>query len=180
VRGGEVEGVAFGGDVEFGEGHEEEAAEGCAEEGAVDGLEAGVGGDVDVEAGGAEEFDGFLAGDVTAADGEDAGLVAEDPGAVAKGLQFVFVGHLLDSRAGGDEALVDEAVEELGGRFDGGEVTGQAHGSVVGGPPVGGGDFVAIFVAHGYVVVLFVFFFFLLVFEILVFILLWLDIENHL
>jgi len=127
VGGGEVEGVAGGGDAEFGEGHEEEAAEGCAEEGAVDGLEAGVWGGVDVEAGGAEEFDGLLAGDVVCADGEDARLVAEDAGAGAEVLEFVFVGHLLDAGAGGDVALVDEAVEEFGAAFYYGEVVGEFH-----------------------------------------------------
>ncbi len=48
MGGGEVERVAFGGDVVIGECHEEEAAKGSAEEGAVDGLEAAVWWGVDV------------------------------------------------------------------------------------------------------------------------------------
>lgn len=119
VGGGEVQGVVLGGDVELGKGHEEEAAEGGAEEGAVDGLEAAVGWGVDVEAARAKELDGFGAGRVVAADGEDAGGVAKHAGAAAEVLEFILVGHLLDARARGDVALMDEAVEELSGRLDG-------------------------------------------------------------
>ena len=77
MSGGEVQGIAFCGDVEFWKGHEEEAAECCAEKGAVDGLEAAIWGVVDVEAGRAEEFDGFLAGNVAAAYGQNPGLIAK-------------------------------------------------------------------------------------------------------
>lgn len=48
MGGCEIEGIAFGADVEFGEGHEEEAAERCAKEGAIDGLESAVGRSVDI------------------------------------------------------------------------------------------------------------------------------------
>lgn len=48
MRGSEIEGVAFGADVKFGEGHEEETAESCAKKGAVDGLKPAVGWGVDV------------------------------------------------------------------------------------------------------------------------------------
>ena len=81
-------------------------------------MEAAVGRGVDVKTGGAEELDGFGAGGVVAADGEDFGRVAEDARAAAEVLQFVFVGHLLDAGPGGDVALMDEAVEELGGGFN--------------------------------------------------------------
>ena len=97
MGGGEVEGVAFGGDFEFGEGHEEEAAEGGAEEGAVDGLEAAIGRCVDVEAAGTEKFDGVDARGVVAADGQHFGAVAEDPRTGAEMLGVVFLGHLLYS-----------------------------------------------------------------------------------
>ena len=84
MGGGKVQGVPFGGDLEFGKGHEEKAAECCAEEGAVDGLETAVRWGIDVEAGGAEEFDGLLAGDVVATDGEDSRLIAEDARTMTK------------------------------------------------------------------------------------------------
>jgi hypothetical protein len=114
-------------EVQLGEGHEEEAAEGGAEEGAVHGLEAAVGWGVDVETAGAVQFDGFLAGGVGSADGEDARAVAEDAGAVAEVAEVVLFHHLLDAWAGGDEAGVDQAVEEFGGRFDDRGVAAGSH-----------------------------------------------------
>lgn len=45
---GEVQRVAFSGDIVIGERHEEEAAKRCSEEGAVNGLEAAVRWGVDV------------------------------------------------------------------------------------------------------------------------------------
>ena len=62
----EIQRITLGGDVELGEGHEEKAAEGCAKKGAVDGLETAVRWGVDIEAGWAEQLDGFLAGYVVA------------------------------------------------------------------------------------------------------------------
>lgn len=123
-------------DVEIGEGHEEEGGEGGAEEGAVDGLEAGVWRGVDVEAGGAEELYGFVAGAVVEADGEDLGGVAVDAGAGAEVLEFVLFGHLLYAGSGGDVALVYQAVEELGGAFYHAEVRGYAEVSSVAGSSV--------------------------------------------
>ncbi len=72
------------GEVEVGEGHKEETSKGGAKEGAVHGLKPAVRGRVDIQTAGAEELDGFLAGCVCAANGENFGPVAENAGTVAK------------------------------------------------------------------------------------------------
>ena len=95
VRGREVAGVAFDADFEFGEGHEEEAAECGAEEGAVHGLESAVGGRVDVEAAWAEQFHRILPGCVADAHRKDFGSVAEYPRTQPEVLQVVLFRHLL-------------------------------------------------------------------------------------
>lgn len=97
MGGCEIQRIAFCGDVEFGERHEEETAKCCAEECAVDGLKAAIWGGVDVQTAGAEEFDSLLPRYVVAADGQYASLVAEDTWARSKMLQLVLVCHLLDT-----------------------------------------------------------------------------------
>ena len=120
--GSRAEGNVGAADAEFGEGHEEEAAKGCAEEGAIDGLEAAVGRRVDIKTAGAEELDGFVAGDVAAADGQDLCLTAVDAWAGTKVAGFVLLGHLLDALARGDVALVDQAVQHLGAALHDGKI----------------------------------------------------------
>ena len=149
VRARELKRVALGRDLELGKGHKEEAAERRAEEGAVNALEAAVGRRVDVQARGAEELDRVDARLVVAADGQDLGLVAEDARAGAEVEEVVLLRHLLDALARGDVALVDEAVEELGGALDDAGVRGDAV--VLFGAAGGVGrvdELIAVLVAH--------------------------------
>ena len=91
----EIEWIAFGGDVEFGKGHEEEAAEGGSKKCTIDRLKPAVRGRIDVQTGRAEELDGFLAWYVIAANGKNPGLITEDAWAGSKVLKLVLVRHLL-------------------------------------------------------------------------------------
>lgn len=124
---GEIQWVAFGGDVELGKGHEEEAAECGSKKSAVDGLESAIRGRVDVQAGGAEELNGFLARYVIATDGEDTSLIAEDAWTGSKVLELVFVCHLLYAGPRRYVTLVNETVEELCAAFYLCDVVGDFH-----------------------------------------------------
>ncbi len=107
MRSCEVQWIVFSGDIEFGESHEEEAAERGSEESTVDRLKSAVWGGVDVQAGGAEKLNSFLAWDVIAADGKDTGLIAEDAWARSKVLELIFVCHLLYAGSGCYVTLVN-------------------------------------------------------------------------
>lgn len=103
----EVQRIAFGGDVEFGEGHEEKATECGSKEGTVDGLKSAVWRRVDIQTGRAEELNGFLAWYIIAANGQDTGLITKDSGAGSKVLELVFVCHLLYAGPRGYVTLVN-------------------------------------------------------------------------
>ena len=162
----EVQWIAFGGDIELGEGHEEKATECRPKESTVDRLESAVWRRVDVQTRGAKELNSFLARYVIAANGEDASLIAENARAGSKVLELVLVCHLLYAGPRCYVTLVDEAVEELRAAFDLCDIVGDFHVSAFRTSPIG--NAIAILVSHLHIVVLvlflFLFFFFLLFF----------------
>ena len=166
----EVQWIAFGGDIELGEGHEEKATECCSKESTVDRLESAVWRRVDVQTRGAEELNSLLARYVIATNGEDTGLITENARAGSKVLKLVLVCHLLYAGPRCYVTLVNEAVEELRAAFDFCDIVGDFHVSAFRTSPIG--NVIAVLVSHLYIIVLVFFlflFFFLLLFFLLVF-----------
>ncbi len=114
------------GEIVLGEGEEEESAKGAAEESTVDGLEARVGGHVNINARRTEKLDGVFTRNIRKANRQGAGAVAVGSGAETKMAEFVLLRHLLDADAGADEALVNQTVEHLSGGLDDGEIGSRA------------------------------------------------------
>ena len=96
---------------------QEEVREGSAEVSAINvGLQAGAG-KVYVLALGAEDLDGAVTGNVGLTNREAWLAIAEDAGASAEVMGAKFFEHGLHAARAEDVALVDEAVEHLGGRL---------------------------------------------------------------
>ena len=142
----EVQWIAFGRDIEFGESHEEEAAKCSSKEGTVDRLKTTVRGSIDVQARGAEELNSFLAWYVIAANGKDAGLIAEDAWAGSEVLVLIFVCHLLYTGPRRYVTLVNETVEQFCAAFYLGDVVGGFHMPAFSTSPVG--HTIAILISH--------------------------------
>ena len=167
----EIQWITFGGDVEFGESHEEEAAECGSEESTVDRLKSAIWGRVDVQAGGAEELNSFLAWYVIAADGEHTGLIAEDAWAGSKVLELVLVCHLLYAGPRCYVTLVNKTVEELCAAFYFGKVVRDFHMPAFSTSPVR--YTVAVLVSHLNVIVFVVVVLLILLFLFILLVFLW-------
>lgn len=120
--GGAAESGEKRGGEKFGVRLEEERGEGRAEECAIHTGVFARGRRVNIPAIRTEELDRVYPGHIYPSTWKDVGGMTEDSGTGAENALLVLVDHTGETSFGEDEALVDETVEQFGGRFDDGDV----------------------------------------------------------